>query len=93
MRKTLRAGVIGVGSLGRYHAQKYAALEHVELAGVADIDASRARAVAAEIGCRAVADSRDLLPGVDIASVVVPTEAHYEVAKACLEAGVHVLVE
>src|SRR5688500_11032104 len=93
MRKTLRAGVIGVGSLGRYHAQKYAALDGIELAGVADLDASRARAVAAEIGCRAVADCRDLLSGLDIASVVVPTESHHEVARACLEAGVHVLVE
>src|SRR5688572_13950215 len=93
MTRSLRAGVIGVGSLGRYHAQKYAAIPGVELAGVADIDAMRARAVGAEVGCRAAADCRDLLHGLDIASVVVPTEAHYAVAKACLEAGVHVLVE
>src|SRR5687767_6049909 len=93
MKRTLRAGVIGVGSLGRYHAQKYAALDGVELHGVADIDAMRSRAVAAEVGCRAAADCRDLLHGLDLASVVVPTDAQFEVARTCLEAGVHVLVE
>lgn len=93
MTKTLRAAVVGVGSLGHYHAQKYAALAGVELYGVADLDLTRARSVAEGLGCRAVADLAELLPHVDMASVVVPTEAHFEVAQACLEAGVHVLVE
>jgi predicted dehydrogenase len=93
MASVLHAGVIGVGSLGRYHAQKYAVLPGVELQGVADIDESRAQAVSAEVGCRALTDYRALLPHVDLVSVVVPTEAHFEVASACLEAGVHVLVE
>lgn len=93
MTRKLRAGVIGVGSLGRYHAQKYAALEGVELHGVADLDEERAREIAGEVGCRAMRDAAELLPHVDIVSVVVPTEAHFDVAKICLEAGVHVLVE
>jgi predicted dehydrogenase len=87
------AGVIGVGSLGRYHAQKYAALPGVALHGVADLDEARAQAVSTEVGCRALTDYRALLPHVDLVSVVVPTEAHFEVASACLEAGVHVLLE
>ena len=86
--KTLIAGVIGVGSLGRYHAQKYATLPGVELYGVADIDENRARAVSNEVGCRAFIDYRALLSHVDIVSVVVPTEAHFEVGSACVEAGV-----
>ena len=89
----LRAGVIGVGSLGRYHAQKYAALESVELVAVADIDAARAREIAAHHGVPGLDDYRALLGDVDVVSVVVPTEAHFEVASDCLEAGVHVLVE
>lgn len=89
----LRAAVIGVGSLGRYHAQKYAALDGVEFCGVADLDPDRARSVGEQYGVRGVRDCRELLGGVDIASIVVPTEAHFEVASACLEAGVHVLVE
>ena len=89
----LRAGVIGVGSLGRWHVQKYAAAADVELVGVADVDQERARAIAAQYGCRATTSIFDLLPDVDVISVVVPTEAHSVVATACLEAGVHTLVE
>lgn len=37
----VRAAVIGVGYLGRFHAQKYAAMDDVDLVGVVDIDASR----------------------------------------------------
>ena len=91
--RVLNAGVIGVGSLGRYHAQKYAALPGVELYGVADIDENRACLVSNEVGCRALTDYRALLPHLDLVSVAVPTEAHFEVTSACLEAGVHVLVE
>lgn len=92
MRK-LRAAVIGVGYLGQYHAEKYAACQGVELVGVADTNEARAREIAARHGCRAVADFRELLPAVDLVSVVVPTDGHYPVARACLAAGRHVLVE
>jgi len=91
--RNLRAAVIGVGSLGRYHAQKYAALDGVQFMGVADLDPGRARAIAAEHGVRAACDYRELLDAIDIASIVVPTEAHFEIARECLLAGVHVLVE
>lgn len=89
----LRAAVIGVGSLGRFHVQKYVAAEGVELYGVADLDEERAQRVAKDYGCLAVRDFRALLAHVDLVSVVVPTEAHFAVASACLEAGVHTLVE
>ena len=85
--------MIGVGSLGRFHAQKYASARGVELYGVADLMDERTQRIAAEHGCRAVTDFKELLPHVDLVSVVVPTETHFEVARACLEAGVHVLVE
>ena len=91
--KKLRAAVIGVGRLGRYHAAKYAARPDVELVAVADPAEANAREVAARHGCRAVRDFRELLSGVDLVSVAVPTELHCQVASACLEAGVHVLVE
>lgn len=93
MTKAIRAAVIGVGSVGSYHAQKYAALPNVELYGVADIDRARADRAADELGCRAETDFAKLLPHVDVVSVAVPTEAHYEVAQACLGAGIHTLVE
>ena len=89
----MKAAVIGVGSLGRYHAQKYAALEGVELYGVADVDEARAQHVARELACRVATDFRAFLPYVDLVSVAVPTEVHYEVASACFESDVHALVE
>jgi predicted dehydrogenase len=92
-RPKLKAAVIGVGALGRWHAQKYTMLEGVELHAVADIDVQRAHEVAAQHGVLAVADFGDLLSEVDLVSIVVPTESHYEVAQACLEAGAHVLLE
>ncbi len=90
---SLRAAVIGVGALGRFHAQKYVEAEGVELYGVADLDAQRAQRAAQDYGCRAVRDFQALLAHVDLVSVVVPTAAHFTVAAACLEAGVHALVE
>jgi predicted dehydrogenase len=89
----LRAAVIGVGYLGRFHAQKYAALPGVELVGVVDVDLAAAERVAAEVGCPAFSDYRELLDMVDLASIVVPTHFHFSVAKDFLAAGRHVLVE
>ena len=89
----LRIAVIGAGYLGRFHAQKYAALERCELRAVCDATASVAAAVAAECRCRAVNDYHELLGEVDAVSVVTPTAAHFGIAAAFLQAGAHVLVE
>lgn len=90
---SLRTAVIGVGYLGNFHAQKYAALEGVELVGVVDASPDRAAEVAAACGCGSFTDYRDLIGKVDAVSVVVPTQYHYEVAREFLAAGVHVLIE
>ncbi|PIE69199.1 MAG: UDP-N-acetyl-D-glucosamine dehydrogenase [Deltaproteobacteria bacterium] len=92
--KTIRTGVIGVGYLGRFHAHKYAAMEGVELVGVADPDDKRAQLVAGECTCRAFADAAGLLQhGVDAVSVVAPTSLHYDIGTYCLQAGIDVLME
>ncbi|MBN1142231.1 MAG: Gfo/Idh/MocA family oxidoreductase [Deltaproteobacteria bacterium] len=90
---TLRAGVIGVGYLGRFHAQKYALLEETELVGVVDVDRQRAEEIAAECRTRAFGDYRELLGEVDLVSIAVPTHHHFAVARDCLDAGRHVLIE
>lgn len=90
---TLRAGVVGVGYLGRFHAQKYAAMPDITLVGVVDIDSSRATTVATECHTRAFTEYRDLFDQVDCVSIVVPTQWHHAVAKAFLQHGVDVLVE
>lgn len=89
----LRAAVIGAGYLGKYHVQKFAALQDIELAAVVDVDLGRAEEAGRQAGAPAYADHRKILDKVDLVSIVVPTECHYRVAKECLEAGVHILVE
>lgn len=93
MSVNLRAAVIGVGHFGRYHAQKLAKLDGVELVAVADADGARAAEVAAELGVEAVTNPAALEGRVDAVSVVVPTREHFNVAARFLEQGVHVLVE
>jgi predicted dehydrogenase len=90
---SVRTAVIGVGYLGRFHAQKYATLPNSTLVGIADPSASARSRVGSELGVPAYADYRDILGRVDAVSVVTPTPLHYAVAKEFLEAGASVLVE
>src|SRR5438876_2933794 len=89
----LRAGVVGAGHMGQYHMLVYAELWDMELVGVVDVDRDRAARVAAHYDTRAFADHRALIGRVDLVSVAVPTEHHFQVASDFLEAGVSVLVE
>lgn len=93
MQKRLRTAVIGVGYLGRFHAQKYAQLDTCDLIGVADKDAEKARQVSEEFSVSCYQDYEVLLNQVDAVSIVVPTVDHYQLAKACIQQGLHVLVE
>jgi predicted dehydrogenase len=79
----LKLAVIGAGHMGRYHAQKFARLPGVELAALVDRDPARAQ----------ISDFRKILDRVQAAVIAVPTDRHHEVARACLEKGLHVLVE
>jgi predicted dehydrogenase len=93
MAEMLRAAVVGVGYLGRFHAQKYAALEDVNLVAVVDNNRDRAEGVAAECGCAALSDYHELAGKVDLVSVVVNTVCHRDVAGFFLDQGVDVLLE
>lgn len=93
LKNRIRAGVVGVGYLGRWHAEKYAGLDNVDLAGVVDVDEKQSAAVAEKEGTRAYTDYRDLFGLVDAVSIAVPTPLHYDVAKAFLKNGVDVLIE
>jgi predicted dehydrogenase len=95
--KKLRCAVVGVGYLGRFHAQKYRALadqgEGVVLVGVCDASAGRAAEIATELKTRGFTDYRELLGEVDAVTVAASTRTHFEIAKFFLENGVHVHVE
>lgn len=92
-RGTLRAAVIGVGYLGNFHAQKYAQLDGVELAAVIDSNPARAEEVATKVGAVPETDYTRVLDDIDLVSIVVPPARHFDIARDCLAAGVHALVE
>jgi predicted dehydrogenase len=89
----LRAAVIGVGYLGNFHAQKYHELPDVELVAVVDTDGGRAAEVAGKYGVASATDYGPLLDDLDLVSIVTPPATHFEIARRCLGAGVHTLVE
>ena len=89
----LRVGVIGVGYLGRFHAQKYAALPDVTLVGVVDTNPTRAAEIASECHTQAFTTHRDLFGEVDCVSIAVPTQFHHAVAGDVLTHGIDALVE
>jgi predicted dehydrogenase len=86
-------GVIGVGYLGKFHAEKYAASDKASLVGVVDIDDKRACEVAKTVGTSVVPDYRDLFGRVQCVSIAVPTRFHHRIARDFLGSGVDVLVE
>ncbi len=89
----VKVAVVGVGYLGRFHAQKYAALPEAELVAVVDIDRERAERVGREVGCTPLGDYRELMGCVDAVSIVTPTPGHFSIASDFLSRGVHVLLE
>lgn len=89
----VRAGVVGVGQMGRYHVGVLAELAQVELVGIVDIDPQRIQHLAETYDTAGLTDYHELLGEVDVVSIAVPTAMHYEVAREFLNAGVHVLIE
>ncbi len=92
----VRFGLIGYGAWGSHHARAIAATDGAELVAIAArSDKTRATAQADHPAAHVYADYRELLQReqLDVVDVVLPTYLHYEVAKAVLESGRHLLLE
>lgn len=89
----LKTAVIGAGYLGKFHAEKYAALPDSDLVAIVDSDRETADTLAAKYNTEALTDYRDLFGRVDAVSIATPTSTHYTIARDCLGNGIHVLVE
>lgn len=87
MTQTLKAGVVGAGVFGGYHAKKYTELDGVTLVGVFDIDLSRAKALAEPLGAEGFDDMDAFLAAVDVVTVATPAIHHAEAALKALKAG------
>ena len=96
MSTRLKVAVAGVGSLGKEHARIYAELAaqgRIEFAGVCDTVAAQAARIAEKCRTRVFATFAEALAGCQALSIVTPTSTHFELAKAALAAGKHVLLE
>jgi predicted dehydrogenase len=96
MSDKLQVAVLGVGSLGKEHARIYAGLAaagHIRFAGVHDILPQQAAKIAEKYHVPVFASFNEALLAAEAFSVVTPTPTHFELAKAILAAGKHVLLE
>ena len=89
----VKVGVIGIGNMGWHHARVLSLLRDADLIGVADPDPDRGQMATEQFGCRWFADYRDMLSEVEAVCIAVPTLLHHSVGLACLDSGVHVLIE
>jgi predicted dehydrogenase len=89
----ISVGVVGVGYLGKFHAEKYAASEKAKLVAIVDVDEVKAREIADKYHTEALYDYRQLFGRVQCVSVAVPTRLHRDIAQEFLEQGIDVLVE
>jgi predicted dehydrogenase len=89
----LKVGVVGVGYFGQFHAEKYANIEEVELVGVVDADASRARKIAERCRTKPFEHHADLFNKIQAVSIAVPTPSHYSTTKDFFLQGIDVLLE
>ena len=92
-KEKLRVGVVGTGYLGKFHAEKYAQMDDVDLVGIADINKSQAEKIAKKYSVKAYTSHKDILDKVDAASIVVPTPVHFQVSRDFLKHDVDILIE
>lgn len=93
--KTLRAGVIGCGSIFPMHAYPLQALENVEFAAVCDIDRKKADDAAEKFSCKAFYDYKEMIDSgeIDAVHILTPHYLHCEMTLYALQKGLHVISE
>lgn len=86
-------GVIGIGSMGQNHVRVYS--EIANLIGVSDSDSEQAKKIGERFNIKYYTDYNELLEMDELQaiSIATPTETHYDVGLAAINAGKHVLIE
>lgn len=93
--KSLRIALVGAGYVARHHLAALAALDFVQVVGVADLDLAAAQALARQFGVpNAAASLAELAPHEpDCVYVLTPPASHCALALEAMDLGCHVLVE
>lgn len=89
----LNVGLIGLGKMGKYHLNLYSDIHEVNLVGICDANKEVVDELSERAGIKGYTDYREMFPYVDAVTIAAPTRFHYEIAKECLLAGKHILVE
>ncbi|UTR08175.1 Gfo/Idh/MocA family oxidoreductase [Alkalihalobacillus sp. LMS6] len=90
----MKVGVIGAGKMGENHIRTYLSLtSDCQFVGLYDVDPNRRESVAAMYNVKPFSSLDALLQEVDAVSITVPTVYHYEIALACIDQHVHMLIE
>lgn len=91
----LRVGLIGYGYWGPNLVRNFMACPQAEMVAVCDASAARQEAATRQFGhLRPVGSVEQLLDcNLDAVAIATPVSTHFPLAKQCLEAGLHVLVE
>lgn len=88
---TLRAGVLGLGVMGRHHSRVLNELDGVEFKGVYDPSPSVADQIEGKPVIRDLERFLDL--GFDYCVVAAPTIYHLDIGRTLAERGIHALIE
>ncbi|GGH80069.1 putative dehydrogenase [Pullulanibacillus pueri] len=95
MSKKLKVAVVGLGTMGKVHADAWAHIEHAELVGVCDLDRVKAETIAESYDATPYQDLSEMLEqsNVDVIDVCLPTYLHKENVALAAQAGKHVVCE
>ena len=95
MNKTIRAGIIGCGKVGPFHAAAYQKIENCELCAVYDVQEERAQAFAEKYNAKAYTSIEKMIKdsGLDVVSICTPHPLHRAAAVEALRCGANIAVE
>ena len=93
--ETIKAGIIGCGKVGPFHAAAYQKIENCELCAVYDVQEDRAKAFAEKFGAKAYTSIEAMVKenGLDVVSVCTPHPVHRQAAVEALRAGANIAIE
>jgi predicted dehydrogenase len=89
----IRAGVAGLGHMGRNHARILSELPEAEFSAVYDLNASIAAEISDKFGVASANSLEEFAEMVDAATIVTPTPTHHSIGKQLLRKGKHLLIE
>jgi len=93
MSNKIKAGVIGVGAIGKNHARIYSEIDSADLVAVFDSDTDAAKEIVNLYGGVLAGSIEEFSSLVEVVSVATPTNTHRSIGESLLEKGKHLLIE